>query len=325
MSLDNAFLNDGRDPFHRWDRDRNAKLLNIVFVGGTFGNFLKYFLEKFSTNTPALDKDPFTETGTAHQLHKSDFSGLIQRYHASFINDNQEERDLPVCIITPTHRKHFLYFKKARLYRNGDTKIRMEEQWKMKIKDMEERFQQQAKHMILLYDLKAMSDSSIIPRFIVRDWYKQDFFRNLEETEEYKDFEMFKTHDFFKRQDTYQLDLEAFFDWQIFLDCLKEMDKRFGLSLDFSLESDMKKIFDKGYGLDKIRQECDVAEAILSDTVSDIDIDVDTEGFIYAELEKQNPNIQMPLSNYFFKDTSEIREYLDNFPNWYRRSNPNLG
>ena len=326
MTPDDPFFKlDGRDPDHRWDRDRNAKLLNIVFVGGTFGNFLKYFLERFSIKTPRMDKDPFTDTGTAHQLHKADFSGLIQRYHVSFINDNQGQKDLPICIITPSTRKHFLYFKKARLFRNGDTKVRIDDQWKKNVKDMDPRFREQAKNIALLYDLKGIIDSSMIPRFIVRDWYKQDFFRNIEETDEYQYFEVFKTHDFFKRQDVYQLDLEAFFDWNFFLDNMKQMDERFNLQLDFSRESDMKQIFDKGYDLDKIRQECDLAEKILSDTVHDIDLDVDTEGFIYAELEKQNPDIQMPLSNHFFQHTKEIHEYLDNFPNWYRRSNPNIG
>ena len=46
---------DGKSPWdHRWDTDRNAKLLNIVFIGGTFGHFLKYFLEKFSNKTPNI-------------------------------------------------------------------------------------------------------------------------------------------------------------------------------------------------------------------------------------------------------------------------------
>ena len=39
----------GRD--YRWDLDKNAKLLNIVFSKSTFGNFLKYFLDKFSSKT----------------------------------------------------------------------------------------------------------------------------------------------------------------------------------------------------------------------------------------------------------------------------------
>jgi hypothetical protein len=51
---------------------------------------------------------------------------------------------------------------------------------------------------------------------------------------------------------------------------------------------------------------------------------VTTEAFIYAELEKRYPNIQMPLTNRFFRDTEEIRQFLEHFPNWYRRTNPNI-
>ena len=35
---------------HRWDKDKNAKICNIVFLGGTYGNFLKFFIEKFIHN-----------------------------------------------------------------------------------------------------------------------------------------------------------------------------------------------------------------------------------------------------------------------------------
>ena len=77
----------GRD--YRWDLDKNAKLLNIVFAKSTFGNFLKYFLDKFSSKTKDIEGDPFTELGTSHTMGKHEFSGLIQKYHPSFINDNQ--------------------------------------------------------------------------------------------------------------------------------------------------------------------------------------------------------------------------------------------
>ena len=74
---------------HRWDEDRNAKLLNIVYHGGTFGNFLKFFLDKFSTKTPNIAGDSFTEIGTSHNDNSIQYSGLIQKYHPSFTNDNK--------------------------------------------------------------------------------------------------------------------------------------------------------------------------------------------------------------------------------------------
>ena len=53
-------------------------------------------------------------------------------------------------------------------------------------------------------------------------------------------------------------------------------------------------------------------------------LDVSTEAFIYAGLEKADPNIQMPLTNRFFRDSEEIKQFIEHYPNWYRRPNPNI-
>ena len=39
--------------------------LYIGFQGGTYGNFLRYFLDKFCSLTPAIDDLPFNEIGTS--------------------------------------------------------------------------------------------------------------------------------------------------------------------------------------------------------------------------------------------------------------------
>ena len=88
----------------------------------------------------------------------------------------------------------------------------------------------------------------------------------------------------------------------------------------------MKELFNKGLSLDSIRQECNLVEDVL-DNRSDLrldQLDVSTEAFIYAEMEKTNPEIQMPLTNRFFRDAEEIRQFIEHYPNWYRRPNPNI-
>ena len=45
----------------------------------------------WSSKTKDIEGDPFTELGTSHTMGKHEFSGLIQKYHPSFINDNQGE------------------------------------------------------------------------------------------------------------------------------------------------------------------------------------------------------------------------------------------
>tara|TARA_R110000744_G_scaffold303559_1_gene412214 strand:+ start:203 stop:1186 length:984 start_codon:yes stop_codon:yes gene_type:complete len=312
---------------YRWDQDQNAGLLNIVFHGGTFGNFLRYFLEQFSIKTPNITLDPFTDTGTSHAHKNKDFSGLIQRYHPSFINDNEGNTNLPICLITPSTGKHYLYLKKAQWFRLGDLKISPDDLWKKAVGDMSERIKSHSQVIIKLYDIKDTAHFTWIPKFIVRDWYKLEFLQDIEDTYNYQWFDTFKTHPFWEEQKMFHLDLETFFDWDTFVENITELNDMFDLGLDFDRQAEMKEIFDRGLSLDVIRQECNLVEDVLANR-SDLrldQLDVATEAFIYAETERANPDIQMPLTNRFFRDAEEIRQFIEHFPNWYRRSNPNLG
>jgi hypothetical protein len=324
---DDIDIFEGHPRDHRWDRDRNAKLLNIVFHGGTFGHFLKFFLDKFLKGSPELTSELFTDIGTSHLPNPDNFSGLIQRYHSSFINDNKGEVGLPVCLILPTTRKHHLFLKIAQWYRVLDRKITPDALWQMPLGEMPDLISQISQKVIKLYDIKGTAHYSWIPKFIVRDFYKLEFLQDLEDTHNYKWFDTFKSHEFFGSQKVYHLDLEAFFNWEVFLTNIKELDRVFGLSLDFDRSIEMKRIFDKGLELDKYRQECNRIESIIDGREEGelSGLDVSSEAFIYAHYERQFPDVQMPLTNRFFRDTEEIKQFLEYFPNWYRRPNPNLG
>jgi hypothetical protein len=311
---------------HRWDQDQNAKLLNIVFQSGTFGHFLRYFLERFSTRTPDIAGDPFTDIGTSHTIRNKDFSGLIQRYHSSFINDNEGNTNLPICLITPSTGKHYLYLKKAQWFRVGDHKISPDDLWKKAVGEMPTSLTDKVQRIIKLYDIKDTAHFSWIPKFIVRDWYKLEFLQDLEDTHNYQWFDSFKKHPFWEGQKMFHLDLETFFDWDTFVENITELNDMFDLDVDFGRQAEMKEIFDRGLSLDIIRQECNMVEDVL-DNQSDLklnQLDVATEAFIYAEMEKGNPDIQMPLTNRFFRDSEEIRQFIEHYPNWYRRPNPNI-
>jgi hypothetical protein len=310
----------------RWDRDRNAKLLNIVFAGATFGNFLKYFTDKFSQKTPDILKEPFTATGTSHNVGESEYSGLIQKYHQQFINDNEGQEGLPVCIILPSTEKHFLYLKMAQFFRAGDYKLSTDDLWQKAIGEMPDWQSAMAKDIIKLYDIKETAHFSWLPKFIVRDWYKLEFLQDLEDTYSHQWFHQFETHPFFKKQKVFHLDLETFFDWETFIENITELNDFFDLSLDFGRQQEMKQIFDKGVELDQIRQESSFAEQVVEyKTEGSLqNLCVATQGWIYAQVEKTNKDIPMPLNNRFFRDTEEIRQFIEYYPNWYRRPNPNI-
>jgi len=309
---------------YRWDKDQNAQLLNIVFTGGTFGNFLRFFVDKFSQKTPNIAGDPFTDIGTSHK--DVQYSGLIQRYHQSFINDNQGNKDLPICVIVPKTEKHFLYLKKSQWFRPGDRKSSPNDLWKKAIGEMPKFVKDSADNIIKLYDLKETAYYSWIPKFIVRDWYKLEFLNNLEDTFNYQWIQKLVEHKFFQDQKVSHLDLEAFFHWDTFIENITELDDMFGLSLDYNRKKEMKELFDKGYSLDSIRQECNLAVDVLKNGTDDKlnNLDVATEGFIYAQIEKANDFIQTPLVNRFFRDADEIRQFVEHYPNHYKAMNPNM-
>lgn len=298
----------------RWDRDQNAPLLNIVFMPGTFGNFLKFFLERFSKKTSILNDVPFTDIGTSHSITEDQYSGLIQRYHHHFINDNKGKKGLPVCLILATTEKTFLYLEKARMSRVGDRKISSKSLYQKKIIDIKDtRLDGWVDKICSLYNI--IDTETIIPKFIVRDWFKLEFLKVKEERYYYKVFQTFKNHSFFKEQNTKTFWAESLFDWNAFLKSVKDLDNSFNLELDFDKESEMKEVFDKGYELDNFRKNTSLTFEIiknLSDSNSqnlDIsDLDVIDEAFIYAHMEKTN-SIQMPLVNSFFNSTEEIKEF----------------
>ena len=54
------------------------------------------------------------------------------------------------------------------------------------------------------------------------------------------------------------------------------------------------------------------------------ELDVFQEGYIYAQLEKANDFVIMPMVEKFYTNTREINEYLQYYPEYHKRVNPNL-
>jgi hypothetical protein len=311
---------------HRWDQDKNAKLLNIVFQGGTFGNFLKFFLDKFSKLSPDIEATPFTDTGTSHTLRRKHFSGLIQRYHLQFINDNVGETDLPVCMILPNTAPDFLYLKTAQWFRAGDHKNLPDHLWNKKIlENKNSRSNDAVDNICSLYNISL--DNEYIPKFIVRDWYKLEFLEDITTTYNSQWFKTFKDHPFFCKQKTHHFPLESFFKFDIFISNIKKLDSVFDIQLDFNRISEMQDIFMQGYNLDIYRQQTNLVTSIIDNLLSNEnmlipELDVSFEGFLYARIEKTYPFVIAPLTNHFFKDTDEIRSYVKNYPEHYKAMNP---
>ena len=309
------------------DDNEPGDLLNIIYHGATFGHFLQFFIEKFSKLTPDIEGDPFTDIGTSHGwLGKKKLSQKVQAYHAEFIQDNLEAKDLPICLILPRTKKHFLYLKKGQLYRPGNQQLSPNMLYQKAIGEMPERMKHYVESIISLYQIEDPAHYTWIPKFIVRDWYKLEFIQKLEDTHNWQWYQTLEGHDFFNHQRVFKLDMEAFFDQEQFISQMRTLDQCHRLDLDFDREKDMRTLFQKAYDLDQCRIESELAMKIinLEEDIPTNNLDVATEAFIYAELEKVNPDKPMPYTNQFFRDTDEIKQFLDHYPHWYKRKNPFL-
>jgi hypothetical protein len=326
--MDEIILFDEYPHDHQQYKNQNTKILNIIFRGGTYGNFLKFFLDKFSQLTPDLTGSPFTEIGTSHKKIK--YSGLIERHHEHFVDQNKNKTNLPICLILPTEEKDFLFLKKSMWFRAGDTLYSPDDLWIKNISSLGEEkpyhkslFKKITDQICSLYQLELKNDK--IPKFIIRDWYKLEFLEKLEKTYNYRWFASFKNHFFFQKQKTQYFPLGSFFNYDDFMKNIKILDNIFEIKLDFNKIDEMKDIFMQGYDLDQQRKEINFVFDIIDNLSKDINLkisklDVASEAFIYAYIEKKYPFVKMPLTNYFFKDTEEIKEYFTNYPNWYKIS-----
>ena len=308
---------------------QNEKL-SIVHRGGTFGHQLRYFIDKFSLLTPDIEKNIFTDIGTAH-IKKFPFSPIINLHSTYFIKNNAEKKNLPICLIVPSTPIGYLYLLQSQLYRIDDRQIDIDAWWKKTIKELEANEEKQkwvgshSKEIIDLYKLKNLEK---IPKFIVRDWHKKDFLRPIKDTYNYKVFQKLKNHEYWDNQNIHLFPFESFFSYDVFKSNLKKLSDHFNLQIDPDTIS-FQKDFETGLNLDKLRIQVIEVQKIL-DAIKNKNnynitmLNVMNEAYIYAELEKAHINTIMPLTNTFYKNTNEILEFLNCFPNEYNLPNPNL-
>ena len=327
--MDNIYTS-GYPSDYRWDKDRNTKICNIVFLGGTYGNFLKFFIEKFSKLTPDIPiEGAFNDIGTFDISSKNiKYSGKIQRYHAEFINDNFNETNLNICQILPTKDCSYLYLTAGTQYRGGNHKFLHDDLYNIKIEEQQEFYLKYVDNIKKTYNINSINDK--FPKFLVRDWLKLGFLDNLENNIIYKNFKTFAEHDFFKKQHTFQFPLESFFFFDLFLENLKRLDNFFNLCIDWDRLEEMHEFFYAMLKMDIIRnnfiETLKICESIDAGKILDIPcLAVIFEAYIYAYIEKKHSVDKiLPLTNYFFKNTKEIYDFLKYLPNWYKLKNPNI-
>ena len=290
-------------------------LINIAFVGGTHGNFLKFLIDKYSKKTPPIEALPFTDIGTSHA--QINYSGLVNSYHP---RSGWQNKDEPHVVIE-FDQQDILYITRLIYKRAGDIKTDWTKNYITFPKVWHDWFDEKKK-IEKLYNFTFDEDKAI-PKFILRDFFKLSFldidnhgltyFRNHLMNHDLKNAVPMKFNDFYK--------------YDTLKDALTNIDQKHGLDLEID-EQEFKRIhtqFLAGLDMYSTRDRArNVFEAVCNDVDMFINLDGIEEAWLNAQIEMHFDFIQMPNTNEYFNTTNDIKQYLNWYPNHYKAMNPNL-
>lgn len=292
--------------------------LNIVFQGGTHGNFLRYFLDRFSSLTPPILDNPFTENGTSHK--NINYSEKFKRYHPNNYKpyfQNLEDQHILITI----DRDDLMFLQRIVHKRAGDYDINLTED-KIKFSSQYiEKYNVNPK----FYELynKTIHEETEIPKYIYRDFLKLSFLNPSQDG-------------FINKQNMYIKDLPKktlFFPVSAFWNedkFYKEIDiLNVKLNLQLILDESSEEIFTTFQN--KIEQlptrfRCqEIIESLKNKKYYDLSqIDTVEQAYLSSYIEQNYEFILVPNTNCFFKNTKEILDWIEWYPQHYKTMNPNL-
>jgi hypothetical protein len=294
-------------------------IVRITFQGGTHGNFLRYFLDAYSTDTPTIQGDPFTETGTSHKDLK--YSGKFIFDHPNDVPPYLNDRD-NIDIMITVEKEDVLFLERIVHTRAGDLNMRMDDNVFEFTDDYIRIFELQNDKFKNLYG-KTISNKIKIPRFIMRDYFKIMFL-------DIKNNGFVKKDKLYRKEltsKTYQFPVSCFWDNDLFFKEIKNLSE--SLKLNIMINDEAKKDYDnfisKIKEFDTKYRANEIINAIKEKKEFDCSVlDVIEEAYVSAFIESSNDFVTVPNTDKFFKNTLEINQWLDWYPQHYKAMNPNL-
>jgi len=304
--------------------------LHICFQGGTYGNFLRFFINKFSKLTEEVTDYNFTDLGTTPPLKGEG----IKIYHPTFDTNISDPNKLKTKnefddwlkldhgqhIIITIREEDMLYLERYNSQRAGEFNVDTNKDvvevnpWFGEIFAWKEPFKK-------LYNIDLKQNTKI-PRFIIRDFYKLSFLNPEQSGMMYKDKKLKEL-----AKNSFQFPVHAFWNRKQFIDTIKKCNDHFNLQID--INNECLTFYNEFYNrLQLINTKDRYKEIILAiKNKEDYDISkIDTveQAYISAWIEKNYDYILVNLPNYFFKNTLEIIDWIKHYPEHYKAVNPNL-
>ncbi len=294
-------------------------MVSIFGAGpGLHHNFLRFTLDYLSRLTPEITQFPFDHSGAAHLPVNRNKNNTIFKL---FINEDTAQEDLAgasdLCICMEAD--DILYFERAALRRESSRDIDLNDIGS--IDEWHEWLKPHIDHIRQSYKINPDRD---IPRFILRDSVKKAYLDTAQNGWLHNNQSVVK-----KVREKVQhmiVPVSSFFTLEKYTQQLKKINDQCDCDLDMSK---LPKLYDAFVLNNDILQShhkvFDILAAVRQNNHVEINgLDVYQEGYIYAKIEQENDFVLCPLTDNFFKSTSEIIDYLTYYPEHYKAMNPNL-
>lgn len=291
----------------------------ILNCAGCHGHYLQFLIDKFSKKTPIIKDLPFNWLGNSHNPLK--YSGFVEYVDHHTLIDPKNFVD--TNIIQMSYENQILYHERTAMARAGDAGRDLDSVHK-DISFLQKYNPTFYNRIQKLYSIQKDN----VPKWLLRDAYKLGFldWNNQGSVVKSKNEKQWVKNNLEKNNTVHFLDVGAFFNLEALKTQLMKLDDIFNLDLDLDGLEEIHRIFtDKNKILQTQKNTEFVLKSIDSNSYVEIpNLDIIQEAYVYAKMEKKYDFVQMPLTENFFKNTEELINYVNFYPEHYKAMNPNL-
>jgi len=284
-----------------------SKAIQIIYAPGTFGNLLRWVLDRFSPDTK-LGDTPWDKNERVH-------TNLSKLWNPKFTNTHQIGCNAKTTIDTSADKiiincdLNFLFQERCSFWRSPGMETE-EEQYKNVISWADQSFVEKT--------FGAKSKSS---KYVAKELFKVQF-------HDWKNHEWWNTmSEYGKNKTHYQFPVTALWDLKQFIHELETMSSKF--SLDLSIDQDILSYIVRKIGtmypIHTRTRAIDVLKAVQqNDYIDCADFDIIEQAWLEVVLEKEHDSILFPYGASWFENSKQIREFIDTYPAYLKHMNPRL-